>query len=75
MAAAASPAPSVRNAHPEYSTLNAGVGSKRITCSVEMATYQVSRLIGLATSLEGKQQTQRNIDCTFGVMLPGRFFI
>jgi hypothetical protein len=57
----------VPNAHLEYSTVSAGVGSMRITCSVEMATYLVARLTELATSLEGKNQTQLIIDCTYGV--------
>ena len=57
----------VQNAHLEYNTVHAGAGSMRITCSVEMATYLVTRLTELATSLEGKNQTQLIIDCTHGV--------
>ena len=55
------------NARLEYNTRHAGVGKVRITCSVEMATYLVTRLTELATSLEGKDQTQLMIDCTNGV--------
>ena len=57
----------VPNAHVEYTTVRAGVGSMRITCSVEMATYLVSRLTALAASLAGENQTQLIIDCTYGV--------
>jgi hypothetical protein len=57
----------VPNGHFEYSTVSAGVGSMRITCSVEMATYLVTCLTELATSLEGKDQAQLVIDCTYGV--------
>ena len=32
----------VPKAHLEYSTVRAGVGSMRISCSVEMATYSLS---------------------------------
>jgi hypothetical protein len=57
----------VPNAHLEHSTVHADVGSMRITCSVEMATYLVTRLAELASSFEGKNQTQLIIDCTYGV--------
>ena len=48
----------VPSARLEYSTVHAGAGKMRITCSVETATYLVARLTELATSLEGKNQTQ-----------------
>jgi hypothetical protein len=58
---------SVPNADLENSTVSAGVGNMRITCSVEMATYLVTRLTELATSLEGLNQTHLIIDCRYGV--------
>ena len=57
----------VPNAHLEYNIVSAGVSSMRITCSVEMATYLVTCLTELATSLKGKDQKQLIIDCTYGV--------
>jgi len=52
----------------ECNTVDAGLGSVRITSSVEMATYRVTRLTALATSPRVKKdQTQPIIDCTYGV--------